>query len=445
MTLVVKPRTSNNEVSLTLIGTEVTVGAVAGEVGVGVGALVVIGGADDGPGTLGEDGAGGEVTPADVGDGDGGSDGANEELALLEPGNLLDDGLRIPGVEVPKGTDTRELDEDCAGVELRKGSETVLAGALELSAADVERKEPLLRVGIVEPNVLKVGKVLLDTLALKELADTETLDEGWVLMPDGLALLIRVVSDDAEVEVCEIPDKLPIDDDVLLELEKLNVDEASDLVAVVLGDLEERPDEPVRPEDVLKLERLTKVEEALFDGWLIGVNEIVGSSERLRLDVKALGLVVVRTPDRVDEVWDVIRPLLEDDDILTGGIDVLNAMDELVADRLEARLLERKEEVSLRLVELPEVRLSDVEEGSGGASGIVLVDRIEEVDTGSGGTPSRAELELDGPDDGADETGPDELGSEDEDAGNGKDVVETSVTVVVRLEITDVIVLVIVD
>ncbi|KAH7091412.1 hypothetical protein FB567DRAFT_589302 [Paraphoma chrysanthemicola] len=434
MTLVVKPRTSNNEVPLTLIGTEVTVGAVAREVGVGGGELVDTGGrlepgepivtvdtgevegADNEPGVLGALGADGEAIPVVVED-NAGIDAADEDPTLLELGSVLDDGLEMPDDERREEMEAGELLEAGAGDELREGSETVLAGALEPSAADVERvgseverKEALLRVGVVAPDVLKVGEVLLDTLALEEPADTETLDGGRVLMPNGLALLIRDVDDDAEVEVPETPDELPIDVDVLLELGKLNVDKASDLVAVVsvwmlkgleadvedsrLKELEERLDdllkldEPVRLEDMLKLERLTKVEEALLDDWLIGLNELVGSGERLGFEVTTLRLVVVRTPDRVNKVWDVLRPLLEDDDILTGGIGVLNATDELVDGTLETRLLERKEDVSLMFVELTEVRLSDIEEVSGGAPGIELVDRVNEADAGGGGTPS---------------------------------------------------------
>jgi hypothetical protein len=87
MTLVVKPRTPNREVSFTLIGTEVTVGPVAGGVAVGVCTLVITGGrpepvgplvtvdaggasdTDSEPGVLGVGGAVGKRVAADDEDG----------------------------------------------------------------------------------------------------------------------------------------------------------------------------------------------------------------------------------------------------------------------------------------------------------------------------------------------------------------------------------------
>jgi hypothetical protein len=87
MTLVVKPRTPNREVSFTPIGTEVTVGPVAGDVAVGVCTLVITGGrpepvdplvtvdaggasdTDSEPGVLGVGGAVGTRIAADDEDG----------------------------------------------------------------------------------------------------------------------------------------------------------------------------------------------------------------------------------------------------------------------------------------------------------------------------------------------------------------------------------------
>tara|TARA_R110002003_G_scaffold104_15_gene8298 strand:+ start:8795 stop:10006 length:1212 start_codon:yes stop_codon:yes gene_type:complete len=255
----------------------------------------------------------------------------------------------------------------------------------------------------------------------------------------------------------------------------------------------------------------------------LGVNpdELVDPDELMGLEVSVVNLLLVKALGRSEDDEEVLIRLLDDEDALTGGTNVLVVTEELVAGAPLVRLLERLTGVvSPELVVLLEVRLSGIEDDGGGApggrltdieevvmlnevlaeaddcatvvddvcvgipgndespdaevpgigilevlemgraeegdvpgdcanvlelklSGAEVADNGEEITPGDEVTPDREEMNPDMADGEVDSPGIDALDSEeDEDAATGTDVVESNVSVVVKPEVTNVVVLV---
>jgi hypothetical protein len=260
------------------------------------------------------------------------------------------------------------------------------------------------------------------------------------------------------------------------------------------------------------------------DGLGVNPDELVDPDELMGLEVSVVNLLLVKALDRSEDDEEVLNRLLDDEDALTGGTNVLVVTEEPVAGAPLVRLLERLTGVvSPELVVLLEVRLSEIEDDGGGAPGATLTDmeevvmlnellaeaddcatvgedvcveipgndespdgevpgvgipevlemgraeegdvlgdcanvlelklsgadvadNAEEIIPGDEVTPVREELNPGMADGEADSPGIDTLDSEeDEDAATGTDVVESNVSVVVKPEVTNVVVLVKID
>jgi hypothetical protein len=264
--------------------------------------------------------------------------------------------------------------------------------------------------------------------------------------------------------------------------------------------------------------REVAIEVRRLDGLGVKPDELMG------LEISVVNVLLVKVLDRSEDDEEELKRLLDDEDALTGGTNVLVVTEEPVAGAPLVRLLERLTDVvSPKLVVLLEVRLSGIEDDGGGAPGarlteieeVVTLDEVlaeaddcaivvedvcvdvpgndespdaevpavgtlgvlemgraeeggvpgdganvfelklsgadvadngEEIIPGDEVTRDREELNPDMADGEADSPGIDALDSEEDgDAATGTDVVESNVSVVVKPEVTNVVVLVKID